>query len=147
MKLIRITTDNEISTHDFPEGNYAEQNKVLRDLIGNDCRIYERVTPERLYTELNMAKHPTKVSGQCVSMLVDEEGLLKDNEQNLVGSYLYKTDRYGFPIMGNILFVGEKWGGDGIDFCGIDDSVFESLKLQLDYVVDAIKEITEVFGI
>ena len=29
MKLIKITTDNEISVHEFPEGNYSEQNEAL----------------------------------------------------------------------------------------------------------------------
>ena len=49
----------------------------------------------------------------------------------VAGSYLYETDRHGHPIMGNILFVGEEWGSDGIDFCGIEDSVFENLKYLL----------------
>ncbi|MCI8673088.1 MAG: hypothetical protein HFI89_06320 [Lachnospiraceae bacterium] len=147
MKLIRITTDNIISTHDFPEGNYAEQNKVLRDLIGNNCRIYEHVMPERLYTELNMAGHPTKVPGQCVSMLIDEEGRLKENEPNLVGSYLYMTDRHGCPIMGNILFVGEEWGREAIDFCGIEDSVFKDLEQQLSHMIGVMEKAKEVFGV
>lgn len=140
MKLVRITTDNEISVHDFPEGNYTEQNKVLRDLIGNNCSIYEHVMPERLYTELNMASRPTKVPGQCVSMLVDEEGGLKENKPNLVGSYLYKTDQHGCPIMGNILFVGEEWSGDGIGFCGIENSVFKDLEQQLSHMIDVMEK-------
>lgn len=79
-------------------------------------------------------------------MLIDEEGLLKKNEPNLIGSYLYETDKHGHPIMGNVLFVGERWNDDGIDFCGIEDSVFEELRMQLNYILDAIKETKEVFG-
>lgn len=79
MKIIRITTDLEMTVHDFPEGTHEEQNHELRELIGNDCRIYEHVMPERLYTNLKMKNRPTKVPGQCVSMLIDEEGLLKPN--------------------------------------------------------------------
>lgn len=90
-----------------------------------------------------MADRPTKVSGQCVSMLIDEEGLLKENEPNLIGSYLYEADRHGHPIMGNILFVGEEWGSDGIDFCGIEDSVFQILELQLNNMVYAMKATKE----
>lgn len=145
MKLIRITTDNEISVHEFPSGGYAKENRFLRELIGNHCDIYEHVMPSRLYTELHMKSRPTKVPGQCVSMLIDEEGLLKENEPNLIGSYLYETDRHGHPIMGNILFVGEEWGEDGIDFCGIEDSVFENLKLQLDHMIGVMKEAKEAF--
>lgn len=49
MKLIKITTDNEISVHEFPEGNYSEQNEALADLIGPKCRLCEHVMPNRLY--------------------------------------------------------------------------------------------------
>ena len=62
-------------------------------------------------------------------------------------SYLYETDRHGHPIMGNILFVGEEWGSDGIDFCGIEDSVFENLKLQLDHMIEVMKVAKEAFGL
>lgn len=44
MKLIKITTDNEISVHEFPEGNYSEQNEALADLI----TAYGRGTGTRL---------------------------------------------------------------------------------------------------
>lgn len=147
MKLIKVSTGLELTVHEFPVGSYAEQNKFLRGLIGNGCDIYEHIMPGRLYTELHMKERPTKVPGQCVSMLIDEEGLLKENEPNLIGSYLYKTDRHGHPIMGNILFVGEEWGSDGIDFCGIEDSVFEELELQLNHMIDVMKEAEEVFDI
>ena len=144
MKLIKISTDLEMTVHDFPDGSREQQNEFLRELIGNHCRIYEHIMPNRLYSDLHMTDHPTKVSGQCVSMLIDEEGLLKENEPNLIGSYLYETDRHGHPIMGNVLFVGEEWGSDGIDFCGIEDSVFQLLKLQLNNMVYAMKATKEV---
>lgn len=143
MKLIKISTDLELTVYEFPSGNHAEQNEFLRGLIGNHCRIYEHIMPNRLYSDLHMENHPTKVAGQCVSMLIDEEGLLKENEPNLIGSYLYETDRHGHPIMGNVLFVGEEWGGDGIDFCGIEDSVFEKLELQLNNMIYTMKATKE----
>ncbi len=117
MNLIKISTDLELSVHEFPTGTHEEQNNKLRELIGNDCRLYEHVMPKRLYTELHQMDHPTKVKGQCVSMLIDEEGLLKEVIiPNLIGSYLYETDKHNIPITGNILIVGEEWTGDGIDF-------------------------------
>lgn len=143
MKLIKISTDLEMTVHEFPAGAYEQQNKFLRELIGNNCDIYERVMPRRLYTDLHMKNRPTKVPGQCVSMLIDEEGLLKENESNLIGSYLYESDRHGHPIMGNVLFVGEELGGDGIDFCGIEDSVFEKLELQLNNMIYTMKATKE----
>ena len=64
-------------------------------------------------------------------MLIDEEGLLKPNHANMIGSYLYKFDEHKIPIAGNILFVGEEWTRDGIDFCGIEDETFKLLHLEL----------------
>ena len=48
MQIIRIDTGNKISVHDFPEGSYSDQNKILRELIGPRCELYERVMPRRL---------------------------------------------------------------------------------------------------
>lgn len=146
MKLIKISTDLELSVHEFPDGTHEEQNQFLQELIGNDCRIYEHVMPDRLYTELHMFDHPSKIPGQCVSMLIDEEGRLKENVPNLIGSYLYRSEQHGRPIMGNILFVGEEWGGDGIDFCGIEDSVFELLELELNNLIFTIKATKEALS-
>lgn len=145
MNLIKISTDLELSVHEFPSGTHEEQNNRLRELIGNDCRICEHVMPRRLYTELHQMDHPTKVKGQCVSMLIDEEGLLKDvAAPNLIGSYLYETDRHDIPITGNILIVGEEWTDDGIDFCDIEESVFKVLELQLNNMIMAMKATMEV---
>ena len=143
MKIIRISTDLELSVHEFPSGSYEEQNRFLQELIGNGCDIYEHVMPDRLYTELHMFDHPSKIPGQCVSMLIDEESRLKENVPNLIGSYLYRTEQHGCPIMGNILFVGEEWSGNGIDFCGIDDRVFELLELELNNLIFTMKATKE----
>lgn len=147
MKLIRISTDLEMTAHEFPSGTHREQNEILCGLIGNRCRIYEHVMPKRLYSALHMKERPTRIPGQCVSMLIDEERRLKENTPNLIGSYLYETDRHGCPIMGNILFVGEEWCSDGIDLCGIEDSAFKTLELQLKNMILAMKvtAIKEVF--
>lgn len=77
MKLIKISTDLVLTVHDFPTGTHSEQNDCLRGLIGNGCELYEHVMPERLYTDLKMKDRPTKIPGQCVSMLIDEEETFK----------------------------------------------------------------------
>lgn len=146
MRIIKISTDLELTVHEFPSGTYREQNKFLCELIGNYCDIYERVMPRRLYTELHMRHNPTKIVGQCVSMLVDEEGGLKENTPNLIGSYLYETDKHRQPIMGNILFVGEKWSSEDLNFCGIADSVFELLELQLNNMIYTMKATKEAMN-
>lgn len=132
MKIIRITTGNEVSIHDFPEGSYLAQNEVLRQLIGPRCDLYEHVMPNRLYKELGGSNKVGKEKGNCVSMLIDEEGHYHGLEDNMVGSYLYETDKHGHAIVGNILIVGEVWGRDGIDFCGISDSQFDLLYPKLE---------------
>lgn len=34
MKMIKITTENQISVHDFPEGSFEAQNEAIREHIG-----------------------------------------------------------------------------------------------------------------
>lgn len=139
MKIIKISTELEMTIHDFPEGTMREQNKVLYELIGNGCDIVEHVMPKRLYTMLKMPSTPTKTPGECVSMLIDEEGRLKPNKANLIGSYLYEFDKHGCPIVGNILFIGEKLGNNGIDFCGISEKNFSLLETELKNMIMAMK--------
>lgn len=127
MKIIRISTGNEVSVHEFPKGSYSEQNRVLRELIGPQCELLEHVMPKRLYTELGASRKASRKKGTCVSMLMDEEALYHDLEDNLIGSYLYEADRHGHVIAGNILIIGETHGRDGIDFCGIAEDQFSML--------------------
>lgn len=119
MQIIKISEDNEISVHDFPEGTCSEQNQVLRGLIGTRCDLFECVMPKRLYTELGASNRVCEKAGACVVMLVDEEGLYHGLKINKVGSFLYETDKHGCVIAGNILFIGQIWGKMGIDFCGM----------------------------
>lgn len=142
MKIIRITTDNEISIHDFPEGPYSEQNRMLRELIGPWCELYEHVRPRRLYTCLGASGEakPGMEKGSCVSMLVDEEGYYHNLSVNLAGSYLYETDRHRDYILGNILIVGEVMTGDGIEFCGISQRQFDLLYPQLEKITMKVRK-------
>lgn len=97
MKIIKISTEFEMTIHDFPEGTMREQNKVLCELIGNGCDIVEHVMPNRLYTMLKMSPTPTRMPGECVSMLIDEEGRLKPNRASNNG---------GFVMEGKVTVVG-----------------------------------------
>ena len=85
------------------------------------------------------ASTPVKEPGKCVSMLIDEEGRLKPNKANLIGSYLYEFDKHGCPIVGNILFIGEKMGYDGVEFCGISEENFSLLETELKNMITAMK--------
>lgn len=110
--IIRVTTDNKVSVHPYPTGKFHEKQSFLTGLIGNGCCLVEHVTPKKLYTHWGMPLVK-------VSILVDEEGLLKPNKTNRLGEYLCDT-----PIMGNILFIGE----EDEDFCGLDDELLQALQ-------------------
>lgn len=141
MKLIRVSTKMDITIHEFPEGGFSKENEVLHGLIGNECRMYQCVYPRRLYLQLHHSARATGSPGEAVSMLVDEEGLLKEHPVlNPIASYLYETDKHGFPIAGNALFVGEVDTGDGISFCGIEDNVLERLQAQLEGIANEMKK-------
>ena len=130
-KLVRVSTDLQVTIHDYPEGSYQIQNKALRKLIGKDCDLYESVSPKRLYSRVKIGKKLEK-EGHRMVMLVDEEGLVKSLESNILGSWLYETDKHGYPFAGNVLFVGTKYTGMGIDFCGISEDAAESLKKEFE---------------
>lgn len=138
-KIIKVSTDLEVTVHDFPQGNMREQNRALYELIGNGCDMIEHVMPVRLYNELGHSDHVKRSNSKCVSMLIDEEGLLKDNEANLIGSYLYGVDQHGQRIVGNVLFVTDVYEGDGISFTGIEPETFEKLHEQLKNMAVAMK--------
>ena len=86
MKMIKITTENQISVHDFPEGSFEAQNEAIREHIGPKCELYEHVMPRRLYSEL----HASRKRGNGVSMLVDEDGYYHNLPENIVASWLYE---------------------------------------------------------
>ncbi len=141
MKILKVSTDMEISAHEFPEGDYYDQNRALRALIGDDCELYQMVYPHRLYTQLHHSNKASRIPGESVFMLVDEEFLLKDNPVlNIVGSYLYGTDEHGSPIAGNVLFVGEVDKDGEVSFCGLSESTFSRLKGQLEYIAADYKK-------
>ena len=49
-KIIKVSTDLEVTVHDYPEGMLETQNRQLCELIGDGCDMVENVMPKRLYT-------------------------------------------------------------------------------------------------
>ena len=147
MKIIRVTTDNIVTVHDYPNGDFSQQNTALSELIGNGCELVEGVRPTRLYSKLKFSCQPTMNEGESVSMLVDEEGLLKDDViVNPIGSYLYGTDKHGQIIAGDILFVGEQIAGDGISYCGLSDVNFNRLKNFLEQMAGSLNSEVQIYA-
>lgn len=141
MKILKLTRDNNITVHEYPNGNYREQNTALSELIGNGCRLVEEVRPKRLYEKLKFKFTATENEGDSVSMLVDEEGLLKDKIYvNPIASYLYEWDKHGAIIVGNVLFIGERLDCDGaIYYCGLSEENFTRLKSCLEKMVSSLE--------
>ena len=100
------------------------------------------------YRELGHTTTVLRKNSKCVSMLVDEEFLFRNGLQpNLIGCYLYETDKHRSPIMGNILFVGNAYVGDGVEFTGIEPETFETLHKQLKNMAMAMKAHKEALGV
>lgn len=147
-KIIKVSMNLEVTVHDFPDGTLTEQNRRLYELIGGGCDMIENVMPKRLYRELGHTTTVLKENSKCVSMLVDEEFLFRNGLlPNLIGCYLYETDKHRSPIMGNILFVGNAYRGDGIEFTGIEQETFETLYTQLKNMAMAMKAHKEALGV
>lgn len=143
-KIIKVSTDLEVTVHDYPEGMLETQNRQL----WRRCDMVENVMPKRLYRELGHTTTVLRENSKCVSMLVDEEFLFRNGLQpNLIGCYLYETDKHRSPIMGNILFVGNAYIGDGVEFTGIEPETFETLHKQLRNMAMAMKAHKEALGV
>lgn len=135
MGIIKVDTKGEVTVHDFPTGSTHDELLALKNLIG--CDMIEHVMPPRLYSVLGYSNDPT--DGNCISMLVDEEGRLRENKINRVGSFLYEADRHGNPIVGNVLFVRDEWTDDGTVFTDIPEDILVKLEAMLKHVNRILK--------
>ena len=54
-----------------------------------------------------------------IVMIVDEEGLMKENFINVAGSHLYGTEEHGEVIVGDIMIVREVFGPEGPELAGL----------------------------
>lgn len=73
-------------------------------------------------------------------MVVDEEGLIKDKEINLVGCVLYETYKHGSPISGDILILREFFNDFGWDLEGLNDNDINLLLPQFKNIVKSYKQ-------
>ena len=137
MQIIKISTGCDISLHEF-----SDDMGTLRALIGPECTIAEHVRPMRLYTALGGGAECTRNQGEAVAMLVDEEGYYHDLPVNPIASWLYETDKHGYPILGDVLIIGEYLDSDGIAFSGLCNTQIQILLPQLMNLSDQIKRRT-----
>jgi len=81
MKAVLIKTNNDVLVVDF---TFDE----IRAHLKGDVEFVRPIGLDRSFT-----------------MLVDEEGLLKELDLNFVGSVLHDTPRHGNPIVGDVFIV------------------------------------------
>lgn len=115
MQGIKITTDNKVSVVNINANDYHE----IIECIG--CNFFETVKVPDLKSFFL----------QDAVMLVDEEGLLKNLDFNLVGSWFYGTRFHCNPIVGDLLIFGQ----NGPEFIGLD-MIDNCLCRLLDYFPD-----------
>ena len=74
-------------------------------------------------------------------MVVDEEGLLKENPiVNPVASMAYGTLEHGEPIVGDVLVMKEVEGPDGGELVGLDEEEVRVMKDYLEHILENIME-------
>lgn len=148
MNCIRLGTDNSITVHKWPDDNrYRTIHPFLTELVGNDCDLIEHVYPKRLYRKYGgpvQQVDPSEKRGMA-TMLIDECGRLKDNEINVIASWLYGTDLHGSVIVGNVIFCGECFDDEslGLDFCGLEPDVEERILEMLKGYAEKIERSAE----
>lgn len=103
MKTIKITADNKISIIDVDFDNY----KAIQNVIGG-------------YIEMVKTQKMFDYFGRPVLMLVDEDGYEKQLSGNAVASFMYDFEKYGLPVLGDIIFA-QPAGEYGEDMEGIGE--------------------------
>lgn len=106
MKGIVITTGGTCCIKDFEQPLYKSIGAVVGGYI-------EHVKPQRLE--------------EPYCMIVNEEGRIVGLPFNLVGSYLYKTDIHGQPILGDIVIMQDGYYDGAPDIVGIPDDIITQL--------------------
>ena len=136
-RIIGVTTSSKVV--DFEVFGEKDVVDVSKEFIGNGCDLVELVNPQRMHEikGIKQLRSPMMTKKLSVGMLIDSEGLLKDNTINPIGSFLYKTDEHGHPIVGNIVFCGLKYDFEkGILFTCLDDTSYEAIRNWLRIVIE-----------
>lgn len=109
MKGIVVTTKYEMRVQEFSEPAY----KSIGEAVGGWIEIVHPVRLKRPY---------------C--MVVNEAGLLLNLPMNVLGSFLYRTDIHGSPIVGDVVLLKEGINSDGeYDLLGLAEQDIEYLRI------------------
>lgn len=88
MKTLKISANNEISIIDV---NFDDFRSIQKALGGH-------------FETVHTAKMSNYFQGPVI-MLVDEDGYFKNLPLNRFGSWMYDTQRHGYPILGDVILA------------------------------------------
>ena len=116
-KGIVITPDNLISEQEFPEPIYDSVGKV----VGGWVQVVHPVGLEPPF---------------C--MCVDDAGLLKDEEFNLIASILYGTPDHGNPIVGTVVLMKEDGDGEDRHLAGLSQAELQIMRRVAEFIIQSV---------
>lgn len=119
--IIKVSTNNDVSIMGYPDDAATNVDEFLCDAIC--CDFIEIVRPRYMYLELDFLRDAV--------MVIDESGLMKNKDINVLGSILYGIQKHGQPIVGDILIMQESLMYEGIELIGFDfdKAVFIAVEL------------------
>lgn len=108
MKTVKITTNNKVEIIDV---DFNDFRSIQRAINGS----FETVKTQKMWEYFK----------QPIMFIGDEEAHCKGLPINRFGSWLYDTERHGWPIAGDIIFAVP----DGENIFGLDNA--EAIKKRL----------------
>ena len=113
MKTVKITTENKISIIDVDFDDY----RSIQNAIGGG--LIETVKTQKMWDYFK----------QPIMFICDEEGHPKHLPINRLGSWLYDTEKHGWPIAGDIIFAVP----EGPEILGLENAAQTYVKLLDDF--------------
>ena len=133
MKMVLVTTGNEIKVLDYPTAEAGDYMAELRGFYKTiSCDSVECVHPSLLYEIFD--------DTEGMIMLVDEMGLINGKRINPVASFLYGMHHHGQPIVGDVLFVSTEQTFDGVDWVGIEEKRAEKFAKKMRILSDVLEK-------
>ena len=115
-KGIVITPDDQISEQDFPEPIY--------DAVGEAVGGWVEVV------------HPMGLEPPFC-MCVDDAGLLRKKELNLVASILYRTADNRHPIVGTVVLMKEEGHGEDRHLAGLSQEELQVMRRVAEFIIQS----------
>ncbi len=137
--IIKVSPSGDISTLPLPSPE--EYDRFFCTEL--KCDTVTALYPKRLYSDWhNKAWPEDEDDTKSVCMLTDDNARWGSHPKcNLLASWLFETEIHQVPVMGPVLFVGQKLENGKRVFCGIDDYVGLALLSNAITATSAMKQV------